>query len=126
MALIVLMWSFGIAVAPWIITYPPVSYQGLGLVASVGWGVMVGAGSVFMLIGHLLRSHQWEIPGVILCATGFFVYALVSWQQVFEGSVGSGSRALLMCMFFCWVLLRGDVLIGYHRTLKRVDKIGRG
>lgn len=125
MALIVLMCSFGIAVAPWILTYPPVSYEGLGLVASVGWGVMVGVGSVFMLIGHLLKAYQWEIPGVILCAAGFFVYALLSWHQAIEDSAGSGARALLMCMFFCWLVLRGDVLLGYHHTLERVDKIGR-
>lgn len=124
-ALTVIMWLASVAVAPWILTFPPVSYEGLGLVASVGWGLLVGVGALLILVGILRRAHVVEFPGVILMGTGLLVYLILSWSQVFDGSLGSGARALLMITFFCWLLKRGRKLIRYHRTLERVDRIGR-
>lgn len=124
--LTVLMYLTAAAVAPWIYAFPPVSYEGLGLVASVGWGFLVGAGALLMLAGELRRSHYLELPGVLLMGSGVLVYAMLSWAQTFSYSIGSGARALLMLAGFLWLLRRGKRLLGYHRTLNRIDRIGRG
>jgi len=125
-ALVILMWIFGMAVAPWILSFPPQSYSGFGLVASVGWGVMVGLGSAIMLIGWLKRSYIVEGPGLLMMFGGIFIYAILSWEQTLGGSGGSGARALLLCMGTCALLIRADTLNDFRLTLKRVDRIGRG
>lgn len=123
--LTVLTYALAAAVAPWILAFPPVSYEGLGLVASVGWGIMVGAGAVLMLTGELKRSHYVEIPGVMLVGAGLMTYAMLSWEQTLNSSPGSGARALLIAAGTVWLVRRGKRLIGYHRTLGRIDRIGR-
>lgn len=124
--LTIIMWAASVAVAPWILTFPPVSYEGFGFVASVGWGLLVGLGALLILAGNLRRSYVTEAPGVLLMGTGILVYVLLSWGQVYEGIFGSGARALLMVTFLCWLIKRSRKLFRYHRTLERVDKIGRG
>lgn len=124
--LTVLMYALAAAVAPWIWAFPPVSYEGLGLVASVGWGILAGVGAVLMLIGELKRSHYVELPGVMLMGAGLLTYAMLSWEQTLTGSPGSGARALLIAAGTVWLARRGKRLIGYHRTLDRIDRIGRG
>lgn len=124
--LTVLIYLTAATVAPWILTFPPVSYEGLGLVASVGWGVLVGVGALLILAGELRRSHYIELPGVILMGSGILVYALLSWEQTINSSIGSGARSLLVLAGFLWLLRRGGRLLSYHRTLARIDRIGRG
>ena len=124
--LTVLMYALAAGVAPWILTFPPVSYEGLGLVASVGWGVLVGVGAVLMLAGELKRSHYVELPGVMLMGAGLATYTMLSWEQTISTSPGSGARALLVAAGSIWLARRGKRLIGYHRTLDRIDRIGRG
>lgn len=123
--LTVLMYALAAGVAPWILTFPPVSYEGFGLVASVGWGILVGVGAVLMLIGELKRSHYVELPGVILMGAGLLTYAMISWEQTLNVSPGSGARALLIAAGSVWLARRGKRLIGYHRTLDRIDRLGR-
>ena len=124
--LTVLMYAFAAAVAPWILAFPPVSYEGFGLVASVGWGVLVGVGAVLMLVGELKRSHYVELPGVMLAGAGLLTYTMLSWEQTLGSSPGSGARALLIAAGSVWLARRGKRLIGHHRTLDRIDRIGRG
>ena len=124
--LTVLMYALAAGVAPWILTFPPVSYEGFGLVASVGWGILVGVGAVLMLIGELKRSHYVELPGVMLMGAGLLTYAMISWEQTLNVSPGSGARALLIAAGTVWLARRGKRLIGYHRTLDRIDRLGRG
>ena len=123
--LTVLMYALAAGVAPWILTFPPVSYEGFGLVASVGWGILVGVGAVLMLIGELKRSHYVELPGVMLMGAGLLTYAMISWEQTLNVSPGSGARALLIAAGSVWLARRGKRLIGYHRTLDRIDRLGR-
>ena len=124
--LTVLMYALAAGVAPWILTFPPVSYEGLGLVASVGWGVMAGAGAALILIGNLRKAYLVEAPGIMLTTAGVAVYTLLSWEQTISSSPGSGPRALLMVTFLTAFLLdRALELLEYRRTLKRIERIGR-
>ena len=126
-ALFVVGWLACVALAPYILVFPPVSYEGFGLVASVGWGVMAGAGAVLILIGNLRKAYLVEAPGVMLTTAGVAVYALLSWEQTITSSPGSGLRALLMVTFISAFLLdRAMELLEHHKTLKRIDRIGRG
>lgn len=126
-ALFVVGWLACVALAPYILVFPPVSYEGLGLVASAGWGVIAGAGAALILIGNLRKAYLIEAPGVMLVTAGVAVYALLSWDQAITVSPGSGPRALLMITFLTAFLLdRALELLEYHRTLKRIDRIGRG
>lgn len=124
--LTVIMWLASVAVAPWILIFPPVSYEGLGLVASVGWGVMTGLGAALILVGTLRHSYITELPGVFLMGLGLLVYTILSWGQVADGTVGSGARALLMITFTIWLVKRGKQLVRYHLTLERIERLGRG
>lgn len=124
--LTVLMYVLAAGVAPWILAFPPVSYEGFGLVASVGWGVLVGVGAVLMLVGELKRSHYVELPGVMLVGAGLLTYTMLSWEQTLNYSLGSGARALLIAAGSVWLVRRGKRLIGHHRTLDRIDRLGRG
>ena len=125
--LFVVGWLACVALAPYILIYPPVSYEGFGFVASAGWGVMAGAGAVLILIGNLRKAYLVEAPGIMLTTAGVAVYVLLSWEQVFTSSPGTGPRALLLITFLTAFLLdRALELLEYHRTLKRIDRIGRG
>lgn len=125
--LFVIGWLACVALAPYILVFPPVSYEGFGLVASVGWGVMAGAGAVLILIGNLRKAYLVEAPGVMLVTAGVAIYALLSWEQTIHTSPGSGPRALLLVTFISAFLLdRALELWAYHKTLERIDRIGRG
>ena len=126
-ALFIIGWLACVALAPYILVFPPVSYEGFGFVASVGWGVMAGAGAVLILIGNLRKAYLVEAPGVMLTTAGVAVYALLSWEQTLTSSPGSGLRALLMVTFLTAFLLdRALELLEYHKALRRIDRIGRG
>lgn len=113
-------------VMPWILLYPPVTYEGLGLVAGVGWGILVGTGALLLLTGHLARRHEVEIPGLILLGTGLVIYVFLSWQTVTGGSEGSGARALLLTGGMYLIAERALELAQWVLHLRRIDKIGRG
>ena len=126
-ALFVIGWLACVALAPYILVFPPVSYEGFGFVASMGWGVMAGAGAVLILIGNLRKAYLVEAPGVMLTTAGVAIYAILSWEQTITSSPGSGLRALLMVTFISAFLLdRAMELLEHHKTLKRIDRIGRG
>ena len=126
-ALFVIGWLACVALAPYILVFPPVSYEGFGFVASMGWGVMAGAGAVLILIGNLRKAYLVEAPGVMLTTAGVAIYAILSWEQTITSSPGSGLRALLMVTFISAFLLdRALELLEHHKTLKRIDRIGRG
>lgn len=124
--LTVLMWTAGIAVAPYILTFPPVSYEGLGLVASIGWGVLAGVGSLLVLLGRIKHTPEIEAPGLLLFLTGVGVYVGLSWEQAINTSPGSGARGLLILMLLCTALIRLNKLRLHRKDMKRIEKIGRG
>lgn len=123
--LLVIAWLTGGLVMPWILAFPPITYEGFGLVAGVGWGVLFGAGALLMLAGHLARRHEIEIPGLILLCSGLVVYVFLSWQTVLAGSEGSGARALMLTGGAFLVTERGLELAQWVVHLRRIDKIGR-
>lgn len=125
-AVLVAGWTVGGLVAPWILAFPPVTYQGLGLFAAYGWGVMFGAGALLIATGHLFEAHRIEIPGVGLVLGGLVLYLLLSWHQVFTGTTGSGSRALLLVPFAAERLARGLRLAGHDRSIRRLERLARG
>lgn len=124
--LLVAGWVTVALTAPWIITYPPVTYEGLGLVAGVGWGVLVGIGALLMLAGHLTRRHEVEIPGLLFLGTGLAIYVILSWQTVVSGSEGSGAQALLLTGGAYLIAERGLELVQWVLHLRRINRIGRG
>lgn len=125
--LFVIGWVACLALAPYILVYPPVSYEGFGFVASMGWGLLAGAGAGLILIGNLRKAYLIEAPGVMLVTVGVAIYAILSWEQTLTASPGSGLRALLLITFISSFLLdRALELTEYHRTLRRIDRIGRG
>lgn len=86
----------GLAAGAWVILSPPTSYQGIGATLTLTWGALLVAGSALILIGHLIRVHQVEIPGLAFALTGIAIYVYLSWDQVLTTSPGSGPRALLI------------------------------
>lgn len=124
--LLVTGWAVIAAVAPWILHFPPVTYKGLGLIAGVGWGILVGVGALVTLAGHLTRRHEVEIPGLLLLSTGLIIYVILSWQTVLDGSEGSGARALLLTGGAYLVAERLLELAQWVTHLRHIDKIGRG
>ena len=124
--LMVLTWAFGGLAAPWILTFPPITYQGLGLFASIGWGVMVGAGSLLISAGYLFEEYRIELPGVGLVVGGLAVYVLLSWQSTLTGSTGSGARAIILVLFLGTMTVRGLKLLGHHQVVRNLQRIARG
>ncbi|MGY5764998.1 hypothetical protein ACXET9_07355 [Brachybacterium sp. DNPG3] len=86
----------GLAAGAWVILSPPTSYEGIGATLTVIWGALIVAGSALVLVGHLARVHQIEIPGLVFMLTGIVIYIYLSWDQVLTTSPGSGPRALLI------------------------------
>lgn len=124
--ILVVGWLIGGLTLPWIIKFPPVSYEGMGLVASYGWGVMVGIGSVLIAIANGKADYRFEIPGIALVLGGLIVYLILSWDQVFGGSTGSGSRALVLSPFVAVLLARFLQLWGHHRKMTPLQRLSRG
>lgn len=125
-ALLVASWAVGGAVAPWILTFPPVTYQGFGLVASYGWGVMFGAGALLIALANARAEYRIEVPGVGLVLGGLTIYLILSWGQVVTGSTGSGSRALILIPFVGVQLARLLRLMGHHQRIQALQRIARG
>src|SRR5699024_6281622 len=125
-AILVVSWIVGGLTAPWIIGFPPITYQGLGLVASYGWGVMFGVGAVLIALANAVEEYRIEIPGIALALGGLVVYDILSWHQVATGSTGSGSRALIFVPFMGVLLARLLRLLGHHRKIRGLQRIARG
>lgn len=125
-ALLVASWAVGAVAAPWILTFPPATYQGFGLVASYGWGVMFGVGALLIALANARAEYRIEIPGVGLMLGGLTVYLILSWGQVAAGSTGSGSRALILIPFAGVQLARLLRLLGHHQRIQALQKIARG
>lgn len=119
-------WTIGGIAAPWILTFPPVSYEGLGLVASVGWGVMFGIGAVLIAAANVREEYRLELPGIGLVLGGLAVYLILSWHQTLTGSTGSGARAIILVPFAGVMLARGLRLWSHHRSMRRLERVARG
>lgn len=124
--IVAVSWVIGGVVGPWIIAFPPITYQGLGLFASYGWGVMFGAGAVLIALANVLEEYRVEIPGAALVVGGLVVYTILSWHQVFTGSTGSGARALILVPFAGVMTARLLRLWGHHKKIRRLQRIARG
>lgn len=124
--LLILGWIFGVIGGGWVLASPPVTYQGIGLGLTIAWGVMLTAGSLAILIAHLWQKYRVEIPGLWLVVGGLVIYILLSWDQVFSGSWGSGPRASLLITLACICAARLRLLHILDRRLRRIDSYGRG
>ena len=124
--LLILGWVFGVIGGGWVLASPPVTYQGIGLGLTIAWGAMLAAGSLAVLIGHLWQKYRIEVPGLWLVVGGLVIYILLSWDQVFSGSWGSGPRASLLVTLACICAARLRLLHILDRKLRRIDSYGRG
>ena len=124
--LLILGWVFGVTGGGWVLASPPVTYQGIGLGLTIAWGAMLAAGSLAVLIGHLWQKYRIEVPGLWLVVGGLVIYILLSWDQVFSGSWGSGPRASLLVTLACICAARLRLLHILDRKLRRIDSYGRG
>lgn len=124
--LLVTGWAVGGLTAPWILAFPPLTYEGIGLIASYGWGVMYGIGSVLVAYAHAREDYRAEIPGLGLVLGGLAVYLILTWGQVLTGVTGTGSRGLLLTPYLAWMLARMLRLIGHHIRIQRLQRIARG
>lgn len=86
----------GLAAGLWVIVSPPLSYEGIGATLTLVWGIMIAAGSVLILVGHAVRVHQVEMPGLVFALAGIAIYIYLSWEQTLGSSPGSGPRALFL------------------------------
>lgn len=124
--ILVTTWAVGGLVAPWIITFPPVTYQGFGLVASYGWGVMFGVGALLIAVAHAREDYRIELPGTGLVLGGLLVYLMLSWHQVGTGSIGAGSRAIILVPVVGERAARIIRLWSHHRSMRRLQRVARG
>lgn len=117
-AAMIIGWTAGIAAGVWVLTDPPLSYDGLGLALTTTWGAMLALGSGLCMVAHLLRRYQIELPGLALALGGVVIYAYLSWQQTLTGSLGSGPRACLLILLALWIIARARALIHLDRRMR--------
>lgn len=125
-AILVTGWIVGGFAAPWILAFPPLTYEGIGLVASYGWGVMYGIGSLLIAYANAREDYRVEIPGIGLVLGGLAVYLILTWGQVLGGVLGTGSRGLLLTPYFAWLSARLLRLVGHHLKIQGLQRIARG
>ena len=101
----------GLGAGLWVILSPPVSYEGIGATLTLIWGVLIAAGSALALIGHLVRVHQVEVPGLAFALGGMAIYVYLSWEQTLGTSPGSGPRALFLGQLGTFYLARLILLL---------------
>ena len=106
----------GLAAGLWVVVSPPRSYEGIGLALTFAWGLMLIVGSLLILIAHLIRVHQVELPGLAFALGGILTYVYLSWDQTIGDSPGSGPRALLLGWLLCFLLTRLVLLV--HADVK--------
>ncbi len=101
----------GLGAGAWVLLSPPRSYEGIGLALTFAWGAMLIVGSLLILVAHLIRVHQVELPGLAFALGGILTYVYLSWEQTFGDSPGSGPRALLLGWLLCFLLTRLVLLL---------------
>lgn len=101
----------GLGAGLWVIVSPPVSYEGIGATLTLVWGVLIAAGSALVLIGHVVRVHQVEVPGLAFALGGMAIYVYLSWEQTLGTSPGSGPRALFLGQLGTFYLARLILLL---------------
>lgn len=122
----ILGWLAGVAAGAWVVVEPPKSYEGIGLLLTTAWGVMLAVGSGLCVAGHLLRRYQVEVPGLVLALGGIVIYDYLSWQQTFGDSLGSGPRALLLVLLAAWIIARIRTLLHIDRQARRMVELREG
>lgn len=108
----------GLGAGLWVIVSPPRSYEGIGATLTLIWGVLIAAGSALVLIGHILRVHQIEVPGIAFALGGMSIYIYLSWEQTLSTSPGSGPRALFLGQLGCFYLARLFLLLYIDRKAR--------
>lgn len=115
----------GLGAGLWVIISPPKSYEGIGATLTFAWGVLIVAGAVLILLAHLIRVHQLELPGLVFALGGVAIYVYLSWEQTLGDSPGSGPRALFLGWNLSFLLARLVLLAVIDiRARKRVDARG--
>lgn len=116
-------WAAGVTAGVWVLASPPKSYDGIGLALTIAWGVMLAAGSLLALLGHILRTYQVELPGLVIALGGVAVYGYLSWEQTFTDSPGSGPRACLLVLLAAFLVARARVLLYIDRRARRIVEL---
>lgn len=116
----VLGWAAAASAGAWVVVSPPLSYEGVGYALTIAWGVMLGLGSLIVMVAYLIRSYQVELPGLALALGGVVVYDYLSWVQTLTTSPGSGPRALLLVLLACLIVARVRLLIHLDREARRM------
>lgn len=111
------------AAGVWVLVDPPQSYQGLGSTLTTAWGALLAAGGVVSALAWAIRSYKLELPGMALVVGGLLIYALLSWQQTFGTSPGSGPRALLISACTIAAVIRVVDLIRTSRQARWVAEV---
>lgn len=101
----------GLGAGLWVIVSPPVTYEGIGATLTLVWGVLIAVGSALVLLGHALRIHQVEVPGLAFALGGMAIYVYLSWEHTIGTSPGSGPRALFLGQLACFYLARLILLL---------------
>ena len=115
----------GLAAGLWVIVSPPLSYEGIGATLTLAWGILIVTGAALILIAHLLRVHQIELPGIVFALGGVAIYVYLSWEQTLGTSPGSGPRALFLGWILSFLLARLILLVVIDiRARKRIDARG--
>src|SRR5699024_11777515 len=96
----------GLGAGLWVIVSPPVTYEGIGATLTLVWGVLIAVGSALVLLGHIIRIHQVEVPGLAFALGGMAIYVYLSWEQTVGAAPGSGPRDLLLGQIACIYLDR--------------------
>lgn len=116
-------WIAGIGAGAWVLIYPPVSYQGIGLALTIIWGAMLVIGSALTALGHITRRYKIELPGLVLALGGVVIYDYLSWEQTLGTSPGSGPRALLLVLLACVLIARIRVLMYLDRQARHMAEM---
>lgn len=115
----------GLAAGLWVIVSPPRSYEGIGATLTLAWGILIVTGAALILIAHLIRVHQLELPGLVFALGGVAIYVCLSWEQTFGTSPGSGPRALFLGWILSFLLAHLILLVVLDiRARKRIDARG--
>lgn len=125
-AFIIGAWLAATACGIWVLTYPPRTYAGFGLIVTFLWAGLMITGSLLVLAGNITQRYRIELPGLIFALGGVILYGLLSWDQVISGTWGSGPRALLLVMLALLISHRARMLTLIHRRLQRLDDVARG
>ncbi|MFC0673563.1 hypothetical protein [Brachybacterium hainanense] len=116
----ILGWLVGAGAGTWVLTAPPQSYQGIGLLLTLAWGGMLLLGSIVALAGILTRRYRIELPGLTMTLGGLGVYCYLSWEQTLTTAPGSGPRTLLLMLLIGVVASRVCILLHAAREARRL------